>query len=139
MPTTKLNTPFPKKKQLSFLELFWVPLLLLIISFIADYYVIPDAIVLLPSLLLLILGYLSFRLSAGVLFLWTLVYAVAVLIMLIISPPEYNRLTPFVRATTFTIGGGVVCLLSARRISVEKSNEAFFSVVSALPMAIIVS
>lgn len=138
MPIEELGAPFQKQKPLAFSELVWTPLFSLLFLFAFDYWMIPQAVVL-PPMLFLLLGYLSFRLPVRTLLIWVIIYAAAVLIMLRIAPPAYAPATPFVRAASFVSGGLVIILITAHRENLEKSNKAFFEVVSALPLAVIVS
>jgi PAS domain-containing protein len=122
-------------------ENFWLPLLLGIGLFLFDDYLIPNVFAL-PLLLLVALIFLAFRLPAWMVTIWTVMYAGVILTILLlpvreaVTDPEFK---PYVRTGIFLAGGSAAILLASHRQRLEKGHEALFSVISALPVPIIVS
>jgi len=122
-------------------ENFWLPLFLGIGLFLFDTYLIPNVFAL-PLLLLMALIFLAFRLPAWMVTIWTVMYAGAILMILLLPVQEAvtdPALKPYIRTGIFLAGGTAAILLANHRQRLEKGHEALFSVISALPVPVIVS
>jgi hypothetical protein len=120
---------------------FWLPLLVSVVLFLIDFYLIPG-IFALPLLLLILLIFLAFRLTARMVALWTVIYALVILAMLFLPIPNSTSdpaLKPYIRTAVFLTGGSGAILLAAYRHRLEMGHEALFRVISGLPLPVIVS
>ncbi len=122
-------------------ENFWLPLLLGVVLFLVDLYLLPNLFAL-PLLLLMALIFLAFRLPAWMVAIWTVMYAGTVLMILLLPVQEGvtdPAFKPYVRTGIFLAGGTAAILLASHRQRLERGRDALFSVISALPVPVIVS
>jgi PAS domain-containing protein len=125
---------------------FWrtigIPLLMGIGLLLVDVYFIPG-IFALPLLLMMTLMFLAFRLPAWIVAVWALIYASLILSITMGVPIEETTTNPvfrpFVRTAVFLTVGSAAVLLAAYRQKLEVGHEALFRVISALPLAVIIS
>jgi PAS domain-containing protein len=94
-------------------------------------------------MLLMFLIYLGFRTPTWVVCLWGIIYAMAVLILTLFpiqeAQPSLPFMRPYVRAAFLLVGATAATLVAHHRTRMEKSHEALFNVISALPLAVIIS
>jgi hypothetical protein len=119
---------------------FWLPLLVSVVLFLIDFYLIPG-IFALPLLLLILLIFLAFRLTARMVALWTVIYALVILAMLFLPIPNSTSdpaLKPYIRTAVFLTGGSGAILLAAYRHRLaqqvlknhvnEQTGHSYFSI-----------
>ena len=119
----------------------WMPLLALLGLLLIDIVLVPQAFML-PLLLLLVLGYLALRLPPWTVFVWGVVFAGVIFTILTLRLPEGHTdlfWRPYVRTGTFLIGGVAFTLLAGYRAGQEKSYQALLSVVTSLPITVVIS
>lgn len=139
MAINNLLTPFQRSPRP--FDYLWLPLLFPLFLLAVDYLLVPDAYTL-PFLLILLLGYLAFRLPGWLVFSWALAYTLVILIIPMFGLQEGHTrplMRPYLRTATFLSASLVATLLAVHRVRLEKSYKALFNVVSSLPLAVIVS
>ena len=132
----------PDRREPGARDNFWLPFLSAVILFLVDLYLIPGVFAL-PLLLLMLLIFLAFRLPAWMVAVWTVMYAGAILVLVLLLPLSEATtdpaLKPYYRTAIFLAGGTAAILLAGHRQRLEKGHEALFNVISALPLPVIVS
>lgn len=122
-------------------ENFWLPFLVAIGLWVFDFYLTPGVFAL-TLLYLVLLIYLSFRLTARMVAVWTGILATVILIISLLPISEGvtdPALKPYIRLAVFLTGGAMAMLLATSRRRLEIGHESLFHVISGLPLPVIVS
>jgi PAS domain-containing protein len=118
-----------------------LPLLAGVGLLLVDVYLIPGAFAF-PLLLLMLLIYLSLHLPPQIVLMWALIYAGVIYLLTVsnvtnaVTSPAFR---PYLRTAIFLTGSTGAVLLAAFRQRLQAGHEALFHIISALPLAVIVS
>jgi len=130
------------RRPTSRIDYLWLPLGMPIVFFLIDNYFIPWAFML-PLMLLMFLIYLSFRVHSGIVAFWGTVYAATVFILSFLPIQDVRQadpaLRPYLRLAFFAVGTVAATLVANNRGRMEKSHQALLSLVTSLPVAVVVS
>lgn len=131
----------PTHKPTNWIYSLWIPLLVPLGLFVVDRYLVTAAFVL-PLLLFLLISCLAFRLPAWQVALWSAAYAASLFLIYQFETSwtkTADSVVPYLRTIGFLVSGTVATMLASHRSRLEKSHQALFGIISALPTAVIVS